>query len=153
MLTGQAIGAVAALATSGGVLPSDVPLWSLQDKLIEAGCQLYIVYDIPAGHPAFGAVQRLALAGVLRDDDPTRLEPDGDLTADVARKWAERAGVVDIMDLPASGPVEETHLGADLREYLTPGEDGIVSRSSYLVMLDEAVAMLERAYAPRHVEP
>jgi hypothetical protein len=139
MLAGQAMGALAAMATAAGQLPSDVPVRSLQNVLIDAGCQLYIAYDVPAGDPAFGAVQRLALAGILRDDDPTRLEPDAELTADIARKWADRAVATDRMKLPSSGPVEASDLGSELRGYV-PGEaGGILSRSDYLVMLDRLV--------------
>jgi hypothetical protein len=136
MLTGQAIGALTAMATAEGRLPSAVPIRSLQEVLIEAGCQLYIAYDVPAGHPAFAAVQRLALAGVLRDDDPTRLEPDAKLAADVAQKWADRAGAGDMIGLPAQGVVEASDLADDVRVLLPPGSEGAVARGDYLELLD-----------------
>ena len=93
MLMGQALGALAALAVERGVEPGAVPVTAVQDVLVAAGCQSYPVYDVGPEHSLFRTVQTLAQRGVLRGDDPLRLEPDEPLGAETARRWAERAGV------------------------------------------------------------
>ncbi len=91
MLMGQALGAYAALGTQDGVAPREVDVSRVQDHLLDAGCPLYIMYDVPAGHDLFRPVQELALRGVLKHDDPTDLTPDAPMPADWARKWTQRA--------------------------------------------------------------
>ncbi|RMH56311.1 MAG: FAD-dependent oxidoreductase [Bacteroidetes bacterium] len=93
MLMGQAIGALAALAVAQGVEPGAVSVETVQDVLIDAGCQIYPVYDVPPGHPLFRVVQDLARRGILREEDPLYLEPEAPLSPRQARIWAERAGL------------------------------------------------------------
>jgi len=134
MLTGQALGAAAAMAVQQGTTPDRLDVRALQDRLIDAGCQLYVAYDVPTGHRAFGAVQRLALAGVLRDDDPVRLEPDAAIDADAARHWAARAEIPDAVRSGAEGPLRRRALGGVVRERLP--DHGDPDRGDYLVALD-----------------
>jgi len=60
MLMGQALGAYAALATGDGKAPRNVPVDRVQDRLLDAGCPLYILYDVPAGHALFRPTLELA---------------------------------------------------------------------------------------------
>lgn len=92
MLMGQAVGALAALAAQRERAPAEVPVRDVQHALIASGAQLFPVYDVGAGHPAFAAVQQLALAGLFDATTALRLEPDAPLSPGDARRWAERAG-------------------------------------------------------------
>lgn len=122
MLMGQALGAITAHAVSDDVAPADVPTGRVQRTLLDAGCQLYVMYDVPTGHDLFRPVQELALAGILRDDDPTRLNPDEPMTAVRARRWARRAGIGDVR---ADGGKDEPLRQRDLRG---PLRDQVASR-------------------------
>ena len=93
MLMGQAIGAFAAVATQAdrATALEDVP--AVQRALVEAGCQLYIAYDVPPGAPRFEAVQRLALEGVLDASDPPTLDLEAEVAPEQAAEWHRRAGL------------------------------------------------------------
>ena len=95
MLMGQALGVIAAQAVGGGVAPASVPVRDVQDALLDAGCQLYIMYDVPVGHALFRPVQELALEGVLGAEAPTTLEPEAPIPAAWAERWAARAGLAE----------------------------------------------------------
>lgn len=101
MLMGQALGAFAARAVDAGRAPSLADTATVQRDLIDAGAQLYIVYDVGPDHDLFAAVQTLALAGVLGVDDPVNLEPDAPATDDELARWTPRASEVGVShDLP-----------------------------------------------------
>jgi hypothetical protein len=135
MLLGQAIGAVASLAISAGSAPTDVDVSAVQTALIDAGSQLYLIYDVPADHRAFGAVQRLALRGALDETDPTALEPDATAEAEIARTWAGRIGRADLVRSDARGNLTAGDLTADFgRE---PTDSAPLTRAEFLMMLDE----------------
>jgi hypothetical protein len=89
----------------------------VQDRLLDAGCPLYILYDVPAGHALFRPVQELARAGVLRADDPTDLEPDKPIPAEWARTWARRADRPDAVR-QETGPLRRENVRRTLREHL-----------------------------------
>lgn len=114
MLMGQALGTYAALGTREGTAPRDVDVHRVQDRLLDAGCPLYILYDVPAGHALFRPTQELALRGILRDDDPTELAPDAPMSAGRARTWARRAGLGGAVG-QADGPLRPGRLRAPLR--------------------------------------
>ncbi|MFB6249895.1 MAG: FAD-dependent oxidoreductase [Salinibacter sp.] len=137
MLMGQALGTYAALGTQEGTAPRDVDVRRVQDRLLDAGCPLYILYDVPAGHALFRPTQELARAGVLRDDDPTKLKPEAPMPAARARTWAGRA------DRPKAirqdeGPLRRTNVAAPLRGRL-PNADP-VSRGAFVEALHAAVS-------------
>lgn len=121
MLMGQALGAYAALGSREGTAPRDVDVTRVQNRLLDAGCPLYIMYDVPAGHDLFRPVQELALAGVLRADDPAELKPDDPVPADRARTWAERAEA-DIAIRQDDGPLRRRNTPAQLRDELPDAE-------------------------------
>ncbi|MEM1115240.1 MAG: FAD-dependent oxidoreductase [Bacteroidota bacterium] len=101
MLMGQAIGAFAATATAAGRAPHLDDTASVQRALVDAGCQLYIAYDVGPEHEMFAAVQHLALQGVLGVDDPTDLDLDAPVTGADAQRWAVNASEVGVShDLP-----------------------------------------------------
>ena len=137
MLMGQALGVYAALGTQEGTAPRDLPVARVQDRLLDAGCPLYIMYDVPAGHSLFRPVQELARAGVLRDDDPTELKPNEPIPAEWARRWARRAGRKSAVQ-QAEGPLRPDRVTGDLGTQLSSGET--VSRGAFVEALHAVLA-------------
>jgi hypothetical protein len=108
----------------------------VQDRLLDAGCPLYILYDVPAGHALFRPTQELARAGILRDDDPPELTADAPMPAGRARTWARRAGLGSAVG-QADGPLRPGRLRAPLRGRLQ-GSDP-VSRGDFVDALHAVV--------------
>jgi hypothetical protein len=135
MLMGQALGVIAAHATQQHRAPRDVAIDGVQQALIDAGCPLYIMYDVPAGDPLFAPVQHLALRGVLQADDPTELQPDEPMPAEWAHRWTRRA------ELPAdtiqqeSGPLRAQNVDGTLRDGLP--DSGAVTRGDFVQALHQ----------------
>jgi hypothetical protein len=129
MLMGQALGVYAALGAQGQTPPRALDISRVQDHLLDAGCPLYIMYDVPAGHDLFRPVQELARAGVLRDDDPTELRPAEPMPTTRAHRWAHRAGLAGAVQ-GEEGPLRPGAVGAPLRQHL-PDADPI-SRGAFV---------------------
>jgi hypothetical protein len=66
LLTGQAAGALAALAARGGREPRAVPVREVQRALLEAGVFLLPYLDVPPDHPQFARIQRVGATGILK---------------------------------------------------------------------------------------
>ncbi len=104
MLMGQAIGAFAALAVQKNRAPSIGDTPAVQEALIASGAPIYIAYDIAPEDEFFAPVQRLARAGVLGAEDPTEMEPEASLDADVAARWRRRAEDSGLVPPPLPAP-------------------------------------------------
>jgi hypothetical protein len=66
LLTGQAAGALAALAARDGREPRAVPVREVQRTLLEAGAFLLPYLDVPPDHPQFARIQRVGATGILK---------------------------------------------------------------------------------------
>lgn len=66
LLTGQAAGALAALAARQGREPRAVPVRDVQRSLLEARAFLLPYLDVPPDHPQFARIQRVGATGILR---------------------------------------------------------------------------------------
>jgi hypothetical protein len=66
LLTGQAAGALAALAARDGREPRTVPVREVQRALLEAGAFLLPYLDVPPSHPQFTRIQRVGATGILK---------------------------------------------------------------------------------------
>ena len=66
LLTGQAAGALAALAARTGRAPRAVPVREVQRALLAAGAFLLPYVDVPATHPLFARIQRVGATGILK---------------------------------------------------------------------------------------
>ncbi len=66
LLTGQAAGALAALAVRQGREPRAVAVRDVQEKLIEARALLLPYLDVPPEHPQFARIQRVGATGILK---------------------------------------------------------------------------------------
>ena len=66
LLTGQAAGALAALAARDGREPRAVPVREVQRTLLDAGAFLLPYLDVPPDHPQFARIQRVGATGILK---------------------------------------------------------------------------------------
>jgi ribulose 1,5-bisphosphate synthetase/thiazole synthase len=66
LLTGQAAGALAALAARDGREPRSVPVRDVQRALLETGAYLLPYIDVPPDHPQFARIQRVGATGILK---------------------------------------------------------------------------------------
>jgi FAD dependent oxidoreductase len=66
LLTGQAAGALAALAARQGREPRAVPVRDVQRALLEARAFLLPYLDVPPEHPQFTRIQRVGATGILK---------------------------------------------------------------------------------------
>ncbi len=89
MLVGQAAGALAACAVRSGSELRDVAPAEVQRILIDGGCQLVPLRDVPRHHPAFADVMRVLTAGGHLPDEPLFLNPDAPIPTDeAAARWS-----------------------------------------------------------------
>lgn len=139
MLMGQALGVIAAHATEQRRAPADVDVAAVQQTLIEAGCPLYIMYDVPTGDPLFAPVQQLALRGVLQDDDPTDLEPEKPIPAAWAHRWARRAKLPAETIRTESRSLRADEVAEPLRTHLPDAET--VTRGAFVEALHAHLEM------------
>ena len=145
MLMGQALGIMAAHAVNDALAPANVPTERIQADLIEAGCPLYIMYDIGPDHDLFAPVQHLAQAGILRADDPTRLNADMPIPTEWAARWARRAGLEEAIVAPNDdAPLRSAHVRASLAEalYDTSSSDTVL-RGAFVQALHVATKQAE----------
>ena len=97
---GEAAGALAAEALRRQCTPEEIHRSSnatraLQLRLAEAGTPIFWFVDVPQSHPAFAAVQWLAVTAVIQPDpDDLLFVPDQPLGPEEAGAWLERAGVL-----------------------------------------------------------
>ena len=109
---GEAAGALAAFALRKRISLKSVRethLREFQRELLDAGVPLAWAVDVPLGHPAFAAVQTLAMAGHCQTS--VHFDPDAALTAADWREWggktpprATRAqGAMALFDLAPPG--------------------------------------------------
>jgi hypothetical protein len=89
MLIGQAAGMAAALCLDRNLDPRELDAAELQDELIEAGVAVYPFSDLYNAHPAFGAVQRLAMTGLFPADQPMEFKPDEPISKEDAAFYEE----------------------------------------------------------------
>jgi hypothetical protein len=66
MLTGQAAGALAALAVTQKKQPRNISIRAVQNKLLNAGAYIMPYIDIPPDYPYFSAIQKVGATGILK---------------------------------------------------------------------------------------
>jgi hypothetical protein len=108
LLTGQAAGALAALAATRGREPRDVPVREVQRTLLGAGAFLLPYLDVPPDHPQFARIQRVGATGILKGRG-------------VPHQWANQTW------FDPDFPIDAATLGQGLAEFETvdgPPPDG-----------------------------
>lgn len=63
---GQAAGALAALSAKSGKTPSEIPIRSLQNEILNYKGYLMPYYDVKPDHPYFQEIQKIGATGILR---------------------------------------------------------------------------------------
>jgi len=91
MLIGQAAGAAAALSIIDSVEPRNINVHTLQNILLNAGCQLFPYKDVWNNHFDFLAIQYLALDGVFIDSEDFSFQPDKVVTDAEAKEFLNKA--------------------------------------------------------------
>jgi hypothetical protein len=92
MLTGQAVGVIAALAAERNIQPREVSVADVQRQLVhEERVLLYPFNDLEHTHPHFVGIQTAAMQGLLADDQPMLFKPDEPIPADEVAAIARRA--------------------------------------------------------------
>lgn len=84
MLTGQAAGALAALASQRSVNPTLVPHTLVQRELLKANSPLFLYNDVKPGSFGFSAIHTLTGLGIFSGSSRTQFNPDSTLTRDHA---------------------------------------------------------------------
>ncbi|MDB5296586.1 MAG: dependent oxidoreductase, partial [Phycisphaerales bacterium] len=92
MALGQAAGVAAAQSVKGGVPVRKLDVVGLQQELLKQKAVLIYYRDLKPDHPNYAAIQALGLRGVVPE---WVVKPDAAVTAEVAKRWAEAAGVGD----------------------------------------------------------
>lgn len=64
--TGQAAGALGALAVLKGASVSEVPVRDVQKAMLDAGGYLLPYLDVPVSHPWFKSLQRIGATGIMK---------------------------------------------------------------------------------------
>ncbi|MBN1478317.1 FAD-dependent oxidoreductase, partial [Candidatus Sumerlaeota bacterium] len=99
MNTGQAAGALAALAVRRGCQPRGVNPREVQQALLNAGALLMPFADVGPEHLSFQPIHRVAVSGVMRGRDQPRLcefRPDEEISGEdlqLALETLQRAGL------------------------------------------------------------
>ena len=89
MALGEAAGTAAALAADSRRNVREIPVDSLQERLLRHGAVLVYLRDLRPGDPDYAAVQRLALRGFFPEWEAGLDRP---LDASTARLWSSLAG-------------------------------------------------------------
>ena len=122
LLTGQAAGALAALAVRQGREPRAVAVRDVQKTLLGARALLLPYLDVPPDHPQFARIQRVGVTGILKGrglatSGPTR--PGSTRTSRSTRQRFSGAHGVRTGRSPAGGgrPLSVAEAVATLGEY------------------------------------
>ncbi|PIW69399.1 MAG: FAD-dependent oxidoreductase, partial [Ignavibacteriales bacterium CG12_big_fil_rev_8_21_14_0_65_30_8] len=90
MLIGQAAGAAAAISVKNNIEPGNISVDELQSELLKAGCQIYPYKDIYNSHPAFEAIQRLALKGLIIDELDFEFKSEKIASSEEVNEWINK---------------------------------------------------------------
>ncbi len=104
MATGQAVGALAALAVSRGEDARDVPPVLVQDALVEAGARIGVTKfpDVPLDSAAWSDVEFVSGRGILIGNTDGSFDPNGALTRAQAAIYLARLFELNVSAPPAT---------------------------------------------------
>ena len=112
ILIGQAAGVLAALAVENNLSVREVPVRMVQQALLDAGAMILPYVDVEPSDPAFHAVQRIGVTGILKGEGKnvgwtnlTLFHPDSVVLVSSARE-----GLME-MDLEIEGGGEYLSIG------------------------------------------
>ncbi len=103
MVTGQAVGALAALSSKRHLTPSEVPVSDVQRELVLRGAYIVPFTDVANSMPEFSGIQLAAAQGIMNGYGNLQFGPNASLSRDQASAVLSRA-----FDIPAKTPATET---------------------------------------------
>lgn len=103
MVTGQAVGALAALSSKRHLTPSEVPVSDVQRELVLRGAYIVPFTDVANSMPEFSGIQLAAAQGIMNGYGNLQFGPNTSLSRDQASAVLSRA-----FDIPAKTPATET---------------------------------------------
>ena len=120
MLTGQAAGTLAALAVLHDVAPRVVDPFEVQRLLVADGAGLALADydDVPAGDPRWGAVQLVAVRGLMSGTAPTTFSPDANLTRAQAAVVLSALFRLTVDPAPATSDFADVGVGDPFFKYI-----------------------------------
>ncbi len=103
MLSGQAVGVLAALAVIRRQQPRQVPPIQVQDKLVDLGQRLTLIsyLDVPPGDPNWGDIQIAAVREIMQGDGASSFHPDDNLLRGQAAMVLAKLFSLDLSNPPA----------------------------------------------------
>lgn len=136
MAMGQAAGTAIGIALGAGIHPSDVPLGTLQRRLVNSGVYMGWFSDVTAVTPRFWAIQELAAKAVLTDEE---LKPQMPLSYEDMIRWLYKA----------------MGFGYTLhdRGYIQPKEDIMSQQESQLMSLFTGPILKSDSYTAAQILP
>lgn len=157
MLTGQAAGTLAALASEKGVNARKVPIREVQRQLLRNGAYLMPYNDVKPSHPKFSSIQKIGATGLMRGvptphgwANQTWFYPDSLVYAKDLTPLAEFYG----KPLPTLGPDPLSyddarkvlrHFGGRSTENTRVAKAGPITRAVFAAWLDESLDPFSRA--------
>jgi hypothetical protein len=128
MLTGQAIGVIAALAAQKKIQPREVSVAKVQKHLIrEERVLLYPFNDLQHTHAHFVGIQTVAMKHLLPEDQPMVFGADETIPASEVDELAKRAH--DLLAVPAKDVLAHHRPGQTRGEFMSAIEPLVSDRT------------------------
>ncbi len=123
MLTGQAVGTMAAMAIAKGIQPRVLHPALVQDHLVSQGCMLAVwpFADVPRSHPNWADIQFVAAREVMMGYGEAQFAPDDDMSRAMMAVLMTRLFNIPVGPGPVTptfGDVPKSHWGYDFIEAL-----------------------------------
>ena len=123
MLTGQAAGAIAALAIDRGIQPRKLHPAVVQDHLVNQGCMLAVwpFADVPRAHPAWADVQFVSARELMSGYGETQFAPDDIMSRAMMAVFMTRLFDIPVVpgpNNPTFGDMPTSHWAYDYIEAL-----------------------------------
>jgi hypothetical protein len=157
MLTGQAAGALAALASIKKMSARKISIREVQDQMLRSGAYLMPYNDVKPNHPNFRSIQKIGATGLMRGvptphgwANETWFYPDSAIYMKDLAPLAEFYG----KSLPVLGQDRLSyddarkilrHFGGRSTETSRVARSGLISRAEFAAWLDESLDPFSRA--------
>lgn len=120
MLTGQAAGALSALAAKLNIAPREVPVIKVQQELLKGKSILYPFADVTTSDPYFAAIQEAGVRGFMSYTNELNFSPLTDITRDQAAVVLSR-----VFSIPLSRPDTPTFSDVPKDHWAYPYIEGL----------------------------
>lgn len=120
MLTGQAAGAVAALAVKWDIVPKQVPVRQVQRLITESKAHIVPFLDVSVNDPTFSSVQQIAARGIMIGIGNLLFAPN-----DVIKRNQMAAVLSKAFSIPKDNPTTATFIDVPITDSFFPYIQGI----------------------------